>query len=119
MTSNKLRVQRFRTNDLNNNGGKQFELGKGWCEDFFEISPSLSEATVLLVFKPLCIEHTALINKEIELKLAEITNRGDRKAYANGQHGLSQIKDFFIYDLRLNEANNLSDYFAIYKVSSN
>ena len=34
MTSNKLRVQRFRTNDLNNNGGKQFELGKGWCEDF-------------------------------------------------------------------------------------
>ena len=119
MTSNKLRVQRFRANDLNNNGGKQFELGKGWCEDFFEISPSLSEATVLLVFKPLCIEHTALINKEIELKLAEITNRGDRKAYANGQHGLSQIKDFFIYDLRLNEANNLSDYFAIYKVSSN
>ena len=119
MTLNKLRVQRFRTNDLNNNGGKQFELGKGWCEDFFEISPSLSEATVLLVFKPLCIEHTALINKEIELKLAEITNRGDRKAYANGQHGLSQIKDFFIYDLRLNEANNLSDYFAIYKVSSN
>lgn len=119
MKSNKLRVQRFRTNDLNNNGGKQFELGKGWCEDFFEISPSLSEATVLLVFKPLCIEHTALINKEIELKLAEITNRGDRKAYANGQHGLSQIKDFFIYDLSLNEANNLSDYFAIYKVSSN
>ena len=119
MASNKLKVQRFRTNDLNNNGGKQFELGKNWCEEFFEIDSSLSEAIVPLVFKPLCIEHAPFFDKEIELKLSEITNRGDRKAYANGQHGLSQIKNFFIDDLGLTEENNLSDYFAIYKASIN
>ena len=119
MASNKLRVQRFRTNDLNNNGGKQFELGKGWCEEFFGIAPSLSEAIISLIFKPLCLEHASLLNKEIELKLAEITNRGDRKAYANGQHGLSQIKNLFIDDLHLTEEDNLSDYFAIYKASIN
>lgn len=119
MSSNKLRVQRFRTNDLNNNGGKQFELGKGWCEEFFGIDPSLSEAIISLIFKPLCFEHASLLNKEIELKLAEITNRGDRKAYANGQHGLSQIKNLFIDDLHLTEEDNLSDYFAIYKASIN
>lgn len=119
MASNKLRVQRFRTNDLNNNGGKQFELGKGWCEEFFGIDPSLSEAIISLIFKPLCFEHASLLNKEIELKLAEITNRGDRKAYANGQHGLSQIKNLFIDDLHLTEEDNLSDYFAIYKASIN
>lgn len=118
MASDKLKVQRFRTNDLNNNGGKQFELGKAWCEDFFEISQTLSEAIIPLIFKPLCSEHKHLLNKVVELKLADVTNRGDRKAYANGQNGLSQIKDLFIYDLGLTEKDNLSDYFAVYKTST-
>ena len=109
MASNKLQIQNFRTNDLVNNGGKQFELGKNWCEEFFEIDPSLSEAIIPLVFKPLCTEHAPFLDKEIELKLSEITNRGDRKAYANGQHGFSQRKNLFIDDLGLTEENNLSD----------
>ena len=119
MASNKLKVQRFRTNDLNDNGGKQFELGKAWCEDFFEISPNLSEAIIPLIFKPLSINHNHFLDKKIELKLADVTNRGDRKAYANGHNGHSQIKDFFINDLGLTERENLSDYFAVYKTSTN
>lgn len=119
MASNKLKVQRFRTNDLNDNGGKQFELGKAWCEDFFEISPNLSEAIIPLIFKPLSINHNHFLDKQIELKLADVTNRGDRKAYANGHNGHSQIKDFFINDLGLTERENLSDYFAVYKTSTN
>ena len=54
-----------------------------------------------------------LNNKEIELRLAGVSSRGDRKAYANGNNGMSQIKDFFISDLHLNEVINRNDYFAI------
>ncbi len=109
----KLRVQSFRTNDLIDDGGKQFELGKGWCEDFFMIDPNLSEFTVNLIFKPLSLEHQSFNDKIIELKLAEVSNRGDRKAYANCDDGKSQIKHFFIDDLNLGEDSIKRDYFAI------
>ena len=112
----KLKVQAFRANDLTPNSGKQFELGRAWCTDFFEIDESISEIKYTLIFKPLSVSHVALANKEIELKLSDVTNRGDRKAYANGQYGMSQIKDFFINDLHLTE-DNLEDYFAIYRTS--
>lgn len=115
MSANKLRLQNFRTNDLVNNGGKQFELGKSWCEDFFEFDENLSEVTVNLKFKAIQLSHMALNDKIIELKLAGVSNRGDRKAYVNSSSGMSQIKEFFINDLKLTPDNNLQDYFAVYK----
>lgn len=63
------------------------------------------------------MSHVSLNDKIIELKLADVSIRGDRKAYVNGNNGMSQIKDFFINNLHLTPENNLTDYFAIYKVS--
>ena len=40
MNTNNLKIQRFRTNDIVDDGGKQFELGRSWCEDFFEFPNS-------------------------------------------------------------------------------
>ena len=117
MAANKLRLQSFRTNDLVNDGGKQFELGKSWCDDFFEFDKTLPEVVVNLKFKAIQEGHVSLNDKIIELKLADVSTRGDRKAYVNGNNGMSQIKDFFINDLHLTPDNNLTDYFAIYKVS--
>ena len=117
MASNKLRLQSFRINDLVNDGGKQFELGKSWCDDFFEFDKTRPEVVVNLKFKAIQMSHVSLNDKIIELKLAEVSIRGDRKAYVNGNNGMSQIKDFFINDLHLIPENNLTDYFAIYKVS--
>lgn len=117
MASNKLKLQSFRTNDLVNDGGKQFELGKSWCDDFFEFDKTRPEVVVNLKFKAIQMSHVSLNDKIIELKLADVSIRGDRKAYVNGNNGMSQIKDFFINDLHLTLENNLTDYFAIYKVS--
>lgn len=96
MNADSLKIQRFRANDLVDNGGKQFELGRSWCDDFFELNRDDSEVVINLTFKPLCYEHTQYTDKNIELKLSEVSIRGDRKAYANGENGRSQIKDFFI-----------------------
>lgn len=112
----KLKVQSFRANDLSESGGKQFEVGRDWCDKFFELNDSVNEYVIPLIFKPLSIVHKELEDKVIELKLSEVTGRGDRKAYANGERGNSQIKEFFIYDLHLT-LNNLEDYFALYKTS--
>ena len=49
------------------------------------------------------------------MKLSEVSIRGDRKAYVNGENGRSQIKDFFIKDLHLTIENNSEDYFGVYK----
>ena len=100
MSSNKLKVQGFRANDLAEDTGKQFELGRSWCE-FFEIDSSVSEVSFVLTFKPICKEDFPFANKQIELKLSEPTGRNDRKAYANGEHGLSAIKAFFIFFILL------------------
>ena len=35
MIVNAIKIQRFRANDLVDDGGKQFELGRSWCDDFF------------------------------------------------------------------------------------
>lgn len=117
MASNKLKLQNFRTNDLVNDGGKQFEIGKSWCDDFFEFDEKTPEVIVNLIFKAIQTSHMPFNNKTIELKLAGVSNRGDRKAYVNGTNGMSQIKDFFINDLRLTVDKNLQDYFAVYKTS--
>ena len=111
--ANQLKVQLFRTNDIIDDGGKQFELGKNWCEDFFNIDPSLPEYTINLKFRSISQEYMHLNDKIIELKLADVSTRGDRKAYANSDSGRSQIKDFFIDDLRLNMSNVKRDYFAV------
>lgn len=117
MSSNKLFVQSFRTNDLNDHSGSQIEFGKAWL-DFLEIENTQSKATINLVFKSLNGAHEKLNNKDIELKLAEVTARGDRKTYANGsKSGHSALKEFFLYDLHLTSKNNAGDYFAFYKVS--
>ncbi len=112
----KLKVQSFRANDLSESGGKQFEVGRDWCINFFELNDSVNEYVIPLIFKPLSIVHKELEDKVIELKLSEVTGRGDRKAYANGERGNSQIKEFFIYDLHLT-LSNLEDYFALYKTT--
>ncbi|MDO5342109.1 MAG: AAA family ATPase [Bacteroidia bacterium] len=51
------------------------------------------------------------------MKLASVTGRSDRKAYANGNNGRSQLKDFFLSDLGLSVVDNNSDYFALYQVN--
>lgn len=117
MNANSLKTQRFRANDLVDNDGKQFEMGKGWCQEFFEIDNSIEEITLLLTFKALSSSQQSLDNTKIELKLSDVNTRGDRKAYANGENGHSQIKDFFINKLHLT-ASNLTDYFALYKKNS-
>ena len=114
MATSKLKIQHFRANDLVDNGGKQFEMGKGWCQEFFEIDNSVEEITLLLTFKALSESQQSLDNTQIKLKLSDVNTRGDRKAYANGENGHSQIKDFFINKLHLTTAN-LTDYFALYK----
>jgi len=117
MSSNKLKLQAFRANDLSNDTGKQFELGRSWC-DFFEIDDHVGEITFHLYFKPLSKAHENLANRQIDLQLSALTARNDRKAYANGaRSGHSAIKEFFLDDLRLTAVNNSSDYFAIYKAS--
>ena len=117
MSSNKLKLQAFRTNDLSDDTGKQFELGRSWC-DFFEIDKNVGEITFKLIFKPLSKAHKHLANTQIDLQLSALTIRNDRKAYANGtRSGHSAIKEFFINDLHLTVNNNGDDYFAIYKAS--
>ena len=118
MAGNELKLQRLRTNDLVDSAGKQFELGSSWCEDFFGIARTQSETTIKLVFKPLRVEDMPLSDKIVELKLSSVTNRGDRKAYSDGDLGKSQIKSFFIDKLHLTVENNLEDYFAVYKKSN-
>ena len=114
-----MKIQRFRTNDLIDNGGKQFEMGKSWCEDFFGINTDVKERTLFLTFRPLNNSHKSLDGTKIELWLSEVNVRGDRKAYANAETGgNSQIKDFFINKLHLTVENNLSDYFAFYKLDT-
>ncbi|MFS2926201.1 hypothetical protein AAH037_03670 [Phocaeicola vulgatus] len=108
-----IKIQRFRTNDIVDNGGKQFELGRSWCEDFLKIPNNAMNPVINLVFKPLSVEQEKLAGSRIELKLSNVTFRGDRKAYSNSDTGRSQIKDFFIDKLKLKWPNNSSDYFAI------
>lgn len=115
MNANSLKIQRFRANDLVDNGGKQFELGRSWCDDFFELNRDDSEVVINLTFKTLCYEYAQYTDKNIELKLSEVSIRGDRKAYVNGENGRSQIKDFFIKDLHLTIENNSENYFGVYK----
>ena len=116
MATIKLKIQHFRANDLVENGGKQFEMGKSWCQEFFEIDNSVEEITIHLTFKALNQPQQALDNSLIELKLSGVNIRGDRKAYANGENGQSQIKDFFINKLHLTTSNQ-SDYFALFKTN--
>ena len=115
MATNSLKIQRFRANDLVDNGGKQFELGRSWCDDFLEFNRDDTEVVINLTFKSLCNEYEKYTNKNIELKLSGVSTRGDRKAYVNGENGRSQIKDFFIKDLQLTVENNSEDYFGVYK----
>jgi hypothetical protein len=113
MSSNKLKIQLFRENDLADDSGKQVEFGIKWCE-FFEIDPQVGKISFDLIFMPLTEEHSALANKVIPLNLSELTDRNDRKAYSDN-NGNSPIKNFFIKDLHLTERNKKKDYFAIYK----
>ena len=117
MIVNAIKIQRFRANDLVDDGGKQFELGRSWCDDFFVFNREDTEVIVNLIFKPLNYSHERYKDMPIELKLAEISKRGDRKAYGNGENGRSQIKNFFINDLHLSMDKNSEDYFAIYKTT--
>ncbi len=113
MMARKIKFQQFRKNDLVADSGKQFELGASWCADFFSFVPANESVSVTLTFKSLTETFLSWSGRQVELELAPVTNRGDRKAYANGRNGYSQIKDFFINDLKLTVEKNGSDYFAI------
>lgn len=117
MSANAIKIQRFRANDLVDDGGKQFELGRSWCDDFFGFNREDAEVIVNLIFKPLNYAHERYKDMPIELKLAEVSKRGDRKAYGNGENERSQIKNFYINDLHLSTDKNSEDYFAIYKTN--
>ncbi len=118
MSVNKLKVQAFRANDLSEDTGKQFEIGKSWSE-FFEIDDAVGDISFVLEFKPINKVYESLNGRKIELKLSGLTNRNDRKAYANGtRSGHSAIKEFFLRDLHLTVGNNSNDFFAIYKASA-
>ena len=118
MNEEKIKFQKIRINDVVNDGGKQFELGKSWS-DFFGFNEDDSNVSSKLVFKALLEEHRHLDGREINLLLGEVTSRGDRKAYSNNK-GLSEIKDFFINQLKLSSTNCLNnDYFAIFKTKGN
>ena len=98
--------------------GKQFELGKSWC-DFFEIADTVGDISFKLEFKPINNAYESLNGRQIDLQLSGLTNRNDRKAYANGtRSGHSAIKEFFLEDLHLSIENNSGDYFAIYKANA-
>ena len=118
MSSNRLKLQSFRTNDLVDDTGKQIELGKAWNENFFEIGNEVRTAVLTLTFKAMSIDQLPYQGTVIELRLADVTSRGDRKAYANGESGLSQLKHFFVHRLHLTISNNINDYFALYKVTA-
>ena len=117
MSTNKLKVQAFRANYLSEDTGKQFELGKSWC-DFLEIADSVGDINIKLEFKPISSVHENLKSRFIDLQLSGLSTRKDRKAYANGtRSGHSAIKEFFLDDLHLTAEKNSDDYFAIYKAS--
>ena len=86
--------------------------------DFFQIPVEDINPIINLVFKPLSEKHAHLSDYRIELKLAEVTKREDRKAYSNSETGRSQIKDFFIDKLHLKWPDNSEDYFAIMDTNS-
>ena len=44
MIVNAIKIQRFRANDLVDDGGKQFELGRSWCDDFWKSHTNLTHA---------------------------------------------------------------------------
>ena len=113
MVEDGFKFQQFRENDLNDNGGKQFELGVSWCE-FLDIPPIVGKVTIPLRFRALCKEHQSLDGRIVELTLDNINKRGDRKAYAGESARRSAIKDFFIDSLHLTTKNR-QDYFAVYK----
>lgn len=56
MSVNAIKIQRFRANDLVDDGGKQFELGRSWCDDFFVFNREDTEVIVNLIFKPFNIK---------------------------------------------------------------
>ncbi len=101
MSSNRLKLQSFRTNDLVDDTGKQIEFGKAWNENFFEIGNEVKTAILTLTFKAITIDQQSHQDTVIELRLADVTSRGDRKAYANGESGMSQLKYFFVHRLHL------------------
>ena len=108
-----IKFQKLRTNDVINDAGKQFELGVSW-NNFFGFKDSDLKVSVTLIFKALLTEHLSLNDKHLNLVLGEVTKRGDRKAYSGGK-SLSEIKDFFINQLKLSNNNINKDYFAILK----
>ncbi len=118
MSSNRLKLQSFRTNDLVDDTGKQIEFGKAWNENFFEIGNEVKTAILTLTFKAITIDQQSHQDTVIELRLADVTSRGDRKAYANGESGMSQLKYFFVHRLHLTISKNINDYFALYKVTA-
>lgn len=116
-TMGKIKIQQFRTNDLVDDNGKQIEFGKTWTESFFKVDSSVDEVILNLTFKAITLDTVDFDGKSIILKLAGVTGRSDRKAYANGNNGRSQLKDFFLSDLGLSVVDNNSDYFALYQVN--
>lgn len=109
-----IKIFKFRKNDLNPSQGKQIEFNQNVAFTFFGFTEN--EVEICVTYKSL-LGNDRLNNKKFKNYLKLSPSRGDYKIYSNSD-GTENIKDLFIQDLKLNEQNNLDDYFALVKKDS-
>lgn len=106
-----IKIFKFRKNDLNPSLGKQIEFNQNVVSNFFGFSKD--EVEIYITYKSLSPKDT-FNNKKFKNYLKLSPSRGDYKVYSNSDE-TENIKDLFINILKLNETNNLDDYFALIK----
>ena len=106
-----IKIFKFRKNDLNPSLGKQIEFNQNVVSTFFGFSKD--EVEIYITYKTLSPKDT-FNNKKFKNFLKLSPSRGDYKVYSNSDE-TENIKDLFINILKLNETNNLDDYFALIK----
>ena len=106
-----IKIIKFRRNDLNPSLGKQIEFNQNIVSSFFGFKQN--EVEIYVTYKSLSA-NDRLNNKKFKNFLKLSPSRGDYKIYSNSDE-TENIKDLFIHDLKLNEQNNLEDYFALVK----
>ncbi|MCT7904695.1 5-methylcytosine-specific restriction enzyme B [Candidatus Ornithobacterium hominis] len=106
-----IKIFKFRKNDLNPSLGKQIEFNQNVVSNFFGFSKDKVE--IYITYKSLSPKDT-FNNKKFKNYLKLSPSRGDYKVYSNSDE-TENIKDLFINILKLNETNNLDDYFALIK----
>lgn len=103
-------VTKFRLNDLNPSKGKQIEFNKGVVDGFFHFS---EETHSLLIDCRSVRDNSVRTKIKASFKLSPA--RSDYKIYQNPD-GSKDLKDFFLDDLHLTQADNIDDFYAIKKI---